>query len=240
MCFSAEASFLASGLLVAVGSATVAIPRGHGDRQTRPLTMVPLLFGLQQGLEGLVRLGMDGQRAAGGNNATVVAGLAYLFFAYAVWPVWMPWTAVSLLPGSRLRDRPWRWLPLLGLVPGMVLWLPLLHDPAGALPAQIGHRLVYPLHPWSAGLLPPWVGPALYAAWIVLPLLLVPSWRVRVFALTLLLAFVLTAWIQRQALTSVWCYASALLAGQILWILLEPAASDQSETPAIGQPQPQS
>jgi hypothetical protein len=232
MCFSAEASFLASGWLVAVGAATLAIPRGHGERQTLPLALTPLLFGLQQGLEGLVWLGVEGHPRSGGADSTMVAAtLAYLFFAYAFWPVWMPWTAVSLLPGSLPKARLWRWLPLLGLVPGLVLWLPLLHHPPAALPVRIGHSLAYPLHPWSAGLLPPWVGPALYAAWIVLPLALVPSWRVRVFALTLLLAFALTEWTVRQALTSVWCYASALLAGQILWILRQSPSSGQNETP---------
>jgi hypothetical protein len=65
----------------------------------------------------------------------------------------------------------------------------------------------------------------------------VPSWRVRVFALTLLLAFGLTEWAHRQALTSLWCYASALLSGQILWILRESAPAQQSPPTAMGQPQ---
>lgn len=69
------------------------------------------------------------------------------------------------------------------------------------------------------------MGPLLYAALIVLPLLLVPSNRVRCFALTLVVAFALTEWASSHALTSVWCYASALLSLQILWILRsEPVA----------------
>ncbi|MEB3318799.1 MAG: DUF6629 family protein [Cyanobacteriota bacterium] len=232
MCFSATASVLASGALVTVGAATLALPRGNADRHALPLALVPLLFGVQQGLEGRVWLGIAGHApAAGGDSATVAATLAYLFFAYAFWPVWMPWAAVSLLPGGRGQGL--RWLPLLGLVPGLTLWLPLLSDPAVALPARIGHALVYPLHPWSQTLLPPWVGPALYAAWIVGPLLLVPSGRVRAFALTLLLAFALTEWAHHLALTSVWCYASALLSGQILWILRETAPAEPSPAPTL-------
>jgi hypothetical protein len=57
---------------------------------------------------------------------------------------------------------------------------------------------------------------------MVVPLLLVPSLRVRVFALTLLLAFGVTTWTNHHALTSVWCFLSALLSAQILWILQEP------------------
>ena len=236
MCFSATASFLASGLLVAVGSATLAIPRAEADRQRLPMALVPLLFGVQQGLEGVVWLGIEGHPgASGADTATVVATLAYLFFAYAFWPVWMPWTALSLQPGSRGKGL--AWLPLLGLVQGLTLWLPLLRHPAAALPLPIGHSLVYPLHPWSQTLLPPWIGPMLYAAWIAGPLVLVPSWRVRTFALTLLLAFGLTEWAHREALTSLWCYASALLSGQILWILREESApAERSQPTAMGQP----
>lgn len=236
MCFSANASFLASGLLVVVGTATLAIPLGSADRRRLPLAMTPLLFGLQQGLEGVVWLGIEGHpQPSGGESTLVAATLAYLFFAYAFWPVWMPWTALSLLPHSKGAGRPWSWLSLLGLVPGLTLWLPLLRHPSAALPTPIGHTLVYPLHTWSQTLLPPWIGPLLYVAWIVGPLVLVPAWRVRVFAFTLLVAFVLTEWAHRQALTSVWCYASALLSGQILWILQETTPADQSQ-PALSNP----
>ncbi|MEB3334764.1 MAG: hypothetical protein VKP70_07240 [Cyanobacteriota bacterium] len=82
---------------------------------------------------------------------------------------------------------------------------------------------------------PPLVGPVLYAALIVVPLLLVPSLRVRAFALTLLLSFALSAWANRQALTSLWCYACALLSAQVLWILLEKAPGDGSPPPAAAQ-----
>jgi hypothetical protein len=50
--------------------------------------------------------------------------------------------------------------------------------------------------------------------------------RVRTFALSLLLAFGITQWARSQALTSVWCFACALLSMEILWILLEPPFED--------------
>lgn len=239
MCFSATASFLASGGLLALGSASVALARRKGDRQVLPLALAPLIFAGQQALEGIVWLGLAGPSLPSGDSPTltVVATVAYLFFAYAFWPVWMPWTAVSLLPRSAAGKGLWRGLPLLGLVPGLLFWLPLLSHPRSALPTQLGHSLVYPLNPWSQHLLPPVVGPALYAALIVLPLLLVPSWRVRTFALTLLLAFGLTEWASRQALTSLWCYASALLSGQILWILWPAAPPVEPLPAAVAQPQ---
>ncbi|MFM7640806.1 MAG: hypothetical protein ACKO45_04565 [Cyanobium sp.] len=234
MCFSATASFGASALLLPTGAAALTIAWRKGQRQKLPLAAAPLLFGLQQTLEGMVWLGLQTPpdlATPGQPVGLVVASLAYLFFAYVVWPVWMPLAAVTQMEQPKLHHlRLWRAVPALGLLPAFTLWLPFLNDPRAAVPEQIGHSLVYPLTPWSASLLPPLVGPVLYAALIVLPFLKVPSLRVRSFALTLLLAFGLAQWATSEALTSVWCYASALLSLQIVWILQEPETGPQNKT----------
>lgn len=225
MCFSATASFVASALLVPAGAAALTIAWRTGQWQKLPLAAAPLLFGVQQTLEGMVWLGIQAQPAlttTGPTRWTVVAAMAYLFFAYVFWPVWMPLAAVAQMEQPKSgREHLWRAVPPLGLVPAFTLWLPVLSHPRSAVPEQVGHSLVYPLTPWSASLLPPVIGPALYAALIALPLLAVPSKRVRAFAISLLVAFGLSEWLTHQALTSVWCYASALLSAQILWILGE-------------------
>lgn len=219
MCFSAKASFLASAFLVPLGTLALQMARSHRLDRALPLATAPVLFGLQQACEGVVWMGLQAHADPQTPAPTwfVAAALTFLFFAYALWPVWIPWAAVSLMPSPGVAKA----LPLLGLVPGLVLWVPLLGQPHSALPEQVGASLVYALNPSIAQLLPPFTGPGLYAAWIVLPLCCVPSGRVRLFALTLLLAFALSAWTNRQALTSIWCFASALLSAQILWIVRE-------------------
>ncbi len=242
MCFSAQSSFLASGVLLPIGAAALLISRHQGLARRWPLGALPLVFGVQQACEGVVWQWMEAQPLVSPEVAptlTVAASLAYLFFAYAFWPVWMPLAAVTMGPRAGLVGRVWRGIPWVGLVPGLLLWLPLLSEPRSALPERVGHSLVYPFGSWSAGLLPPHLGPALYAAWIVLPLLAVPSWRVRTFSLTVLLAFAFTQWTTSHALTSVWCYASALLSAQILWILWEPSPLEPPlPTTPLPQPQP--
>jgi hypothetical protein len=225
MCFSATASFVASGVLLPFGTATLAYAKAKAGPLALPLASIPIWFSVQQALEGMVWLGLNAQQGADGSTTDTVtqgAVVAYLFFAYAFWPVWLPWAALRLWPRSDQGGWMVPLIQLFGLVPGAVLWLPLLRHPQSALPEQIGHSLVYPLTPWSAALLPEGVGHLVYAAWIVLPLLLVPSVRMRSFALSLLLAFGLTQWARSQALASVWCFASALLSLQILWILQDP------------------
>jgi hypothetical protein len=241
MCFSAEASFLASGLLLPTGLAALAATWRQGHRDRWPLAIAPLAFGVQQACEGVVWHWIETQPPLAPEPApgrAVAASLSYLFFAYAFWPVWMPLAAVALRPRAGLAGLLWRATPWLGGVAGVLLWLPLLADPGSALPEPVGHSLVYPVGSWGEGRLPPLLGPMLYAAWIVLPLLAVPSWRVRTFALTLLLAFALTEWTSRHALTSVWCFASALLSLQLVWILLAPSPR-RSPPPGSPLPQPQ-
>lgn len=225
-----------------MGSAAVQIAWTKGQRRMLPLAVAPFLFGLQQACEGLVWLEIERSPTpgiGGPPDTTIWAALAFLFFAYAFWPVWMPLAAVLQLPRPGLgSSRLMQAIPLLGLLPGCLLWLPHLRHPQTAIPVQVGHSLVYGLPPWSAKLLPPFLGPGLYSALIVIPLLLVPSARVRSFGLTLLAAFALTEWATSHALTSVWCYVSALLSAQILWILqTEPGSSAEGGQPHVAQTQ---
>ena len=48
MCFSAPASFIASGGLLALGGASLAVAK----KEDKVLALIPFLFGIQQGLEG--------------------------------------------------------------------------------------------------------------------------------------------------------------------------------------------
>lgn len=224
MCFSAEASFLASAFLLPAGTTALGLAWASERRQLVPLAAAPLLFGLQQLCEGILWLAVAAPPSLPPPSQTLLpqgAALAYLFFAYAFWPIWMPLAAVAQMPPHPQGpgERLWQRVPLLGLVPALLLWLPLLSQPGDALPKVIGHSLAYPMAAWSASLIPAELGSLLYAALIVLPFLKVPSKRVQVFALTLLLTFGLTRWIAKEALASVWCYASALLSIQILWIV---------------------
>lgn len=238
MCFSAQASFLASALLLPLGAATVQLARSTRQPDKLLLAAAPIGFGLQQACEGLIWLGLEGPPAGVAPAPGVLtplegATLTYLFFAYAFWPVWMAFAAAALVPAHTWRGRLARALPPLGLVPGILLWLPLLGDPGAAVPHRIGSSLVYPLSPLVAHLFHPLVGPTLYATLIVLPLLLVPSPRVRVFAFTLLVSFALTEWTTRQTLTSLWCFTSALLSAQILWIVAQPSPPEPQAPPSL-------
>ena len=247
MCFSSAASFTAAGLLIPAGLFTSLSCHRSGRAELLPLALSPALFGLQQGLEGLVWLGLD---RGGIEPLTQGAALAYLFFAYGFWLAWLPWCALRYGRGTVGLDRGpgdrgagdggagdgvgqgWlRGFFLFGLAMGLWLWLPLLLEPWRLQPivllGNLNYRTVTPLH----AVLGLDQGSLLYGLVITLPLLLTGSRRLGAFALALALAFALAWFGFRHALPSSWCFFSAALSLLLLWVVREPAP------PPLARPQ---
>lgn len=95
MCFSAEASFTAGAVLLVVGAATV---RRARVRSELPYAWIPLLFGIQQLLEGALWLTFP-DRAP---QLNTVLTHAYSFFSHVLWPIYVPLAALAL------ETVPWR------------------------------------------------------------------------------------------------------------------------------------
>ena len=98
MCFSANASFVAAGVIGVIGMATL---RHVREPRSLLFASVPLLFALHQLIEGFVWLGFEGVI---GPLALEHTAFLYMVYAYAVVPVLMP-TAVLLMEPSGWRRR---------------------------------------------------------------------------------------------------------------------------------------
>lgn len=95
MCFSAEASFSAAILLTTIGAASVYIAKPKHFL----LSLIPLLFALQQMSEGFLWLKLGGVIPPLLGD---ISQFIYMFFAFLFWPVWGPmafWAA---------EEVPWR------------------------------------------------------------------------------------------------------------------------------------
>ena len=101
MCFSAPASFIASGGLVVLGGASLSV----ADKEDKILAAIPLLFGIQQFSEGIQWLYLKS------GSSSLPAGYAFLFFAFIVWPIYVP-TFVYML--DKKKRKILRWFILLG------------------------------------------------------------------------------------------------------------------------------
>ncbi|MFX8612665.1 DUF6629 family protein, partial [Acinetobacter baumannii] len=85
MCFSAAASFTAAAVLAPMGGLSVARAARPG-RRFLLLSALPLLFSVQQLMEGLVWRSGE----AGDSAGVLRYSLAYMFFSWLAWPVWVP------------------------------------------------------------------------------------------------------------------------------------------------------
>jgi hypothetical protein len=97
MCYSATASFSAGVLLLGVGTLTLA--SAHRPREW-PFAAIPLLFAIQQLIEGVIWLTFSADAPV----LNTVMTHAYSFFSHVLWPVYLP-VAVLMIepPGGRQR-----------------------------------------------------------------------------------------------------------------------------------------
>jgi hypothetical protein len=97
MCFSAEASFISAAITGVIGVVTITQPRTFREA---PLAAIPLLFSVQQGVEGMLWLTLAD---TGPGVLSSLLTHVYLGFALAFWPVYAPVSAWLIEPQSARR-----------------------------------------------------------------------------------------------------------------------------------------
>ena len=95
MCFSFEVSFAAAAVLIPAGAATMTRAARREPRYLAIATL-PLLFGLQQLFEGLVWTASTGDA-----RQLETYALAYMFFSWLAWPIWVPFSTYFIEPCGR-------------------------------------------------------------------------------------------------------------------------------------------
>ena len=194
MCFSPTASFVAAGALGAGGAFT--FRKVKRPRQL-PFAAIPLLFGLQQAVEGVVWLSF------GHPVLNAVFSFIYVMFSHVLWPSYVPLAAWSLEPDRR-RKRLLSYFLWLGVGLSAVLLAYVLRGPVTS--AIVGHCIAYdvPLPGVPLGL-------ALYVLVTCGSCLLSTRPFVRLFGGGLSVSLLIAYWAYGQAFTSVWCFFAAIL-----------------------------
>lgn len=122
MCFSAEASFAASGVLAA---SSVAISRLPKEKASIPLSMFPAVFATHQFIEGILWLNQDGVVPG---TCKSVAVYAYALIAFVLWPIFVPFS-VYLVETERRRRFIVLFCQAVGLWVGFTFLLSFMRDP---------------------------------------------------------------------------------------------------------------
>ena len=129
MCFSATASFVAGARLSVVGVATIRTAERPSEL---PFASIPLLFGIQQLVEGIIWLTFREEAPALKQSMTYV----YSFFSHVLWPIY----CMLLRLESPIRAAVWR-----AGAPLLCRDLPVLH-PSACLRLVLLRRRAEPHH----------------------------------------------------------------------------------------------
>jgi len=203
MCFSATSSLVASGVIGAIGIATL-----RHVREPRALLFasVPMLFALHQFTEGLVWLGLDGRI-----GTLALDHVAFLFALYAqgILPLLMPAAVVLMEPPG------WRRKAILGLTGiGAIVcaWdvYGLVFFPLHVMVEQhsIAYRNALTGNFWIS---------CLYIIATCGALLLSTHRVVKIYGLLNVVVLIVVEIVKEYAFASVWCFYAAIMSVMIYW-----------------------
>jgi hypothetical protein len=207
MCFSATASFSASGVLAAIGVASIA---RNTTRSQRMFAGIPLIFAAQQAAEGIVWLTMNN---AGQQTLHRWAVGAFLGVALVIWPMWLS-LSLRLIEPHPARRRALAVTFAIGVFVSIYATISMIRLPPIATIAGHSIRYVYETSHDR--------GPerflyiVVYVIPIVGPLFLSSTKLSRTIGGILTLSLIAAIVVQRDALTSVWCFFAAILSSLIL------------------------
>jgi len=195
MCFSATASFVAGVSLSVLGAATV---RKAERKEEVPFAMIPLLFGVQQIIEGMLWLSFlfDAPRL------NVVTTYVFTLFSHVLWPMWVPFS-VGFLETVAWRKKAIALFLATGIAVGLYNLFFIIKYP---VISEVSCNMVY-------------VSPhfhklqvmALYLAATCASCFFSSHRMINIFGVLAWLLFLVAFWFYTVAFFSVWCFFAAIL-----------------------------
>jgi hypothetical protein len=202
MCFSAGVNFAGSGVLGAIGVATLLHVKHPRELMFAAL---PTLFAIHQFIEGFVWLGLDGRMSP---QVAHDAGAAFMLYAQGLLPALIP---LSVVLFERTAKRRRRMLPFVVLGAGLTLYMLWALT---AFPTQVyvhGNSIVYVNQATNYF----WVA-VLYVVATCGSLFFSENPDMVLFGTANLVILLITMAVKRYAFTSVWCAYAAVASVIIL------------------------
>ncbi len=200
MCFSATASLTASAVLALTGVASVAsVPK----KQWLFFALIPFLFSLQQFFEGVIWLNGGG------------TGRFFLFFAFAIWPIWIP-MSLFFLEKKDLRRRLLAGVLGLGiLVATMYTYILVFYQPEGVIQDShvkytFTHTMSFPAS---------FVMLLFYAIATIGPFFVSSHKQMQIFGVLGLVTCLFALYFYTVCFLSVWCFFAAIASTCVIVIM---------------------
>lgn len=194
MCFSATVSFVSGTALSIGGAATL------GKAKTKseiPFASIPLLFGIQQLIEGVIWVSF------GTPLLNMAATFAYLLFSHVFWPIFLP-VSVLFLERDAARRKILRYFVLIGSGVGLYLFYFMVTTPVTA--QIVGNSIAYDFPYFYAV-----ITMFLYLTATCLCCLFSSANMVKVFGAALFVSFLIALQSFSATFFSVWCFFAAIL-----------------------------
>jgi hypothetical protein len=207
MCFSATASFMASGILATVGVLSI---RSVKRWQWYLFASVPLLFAIQQLSEGFVWL-------YGTSSAGSLAASIFLFFALGIWPTVIP-LAFLLVEPHMPRKILLGVLTLAGLSLSGFLLASLWYQ-APEFSAQ-GCHIIYTFYPVIIfSFLPTLWTAVVYCLATIAPFFISSKLHMKVFGALIALSCIAAYLFFTIYFISVWCFFAAIISAVTIGVM---------------------
>jgi len=199
MCFSATASFIAGVSLSALGAVTVK----QAERKTEiPFAMIPLLFGVQQIIEGMLWLSFRFDAPL----LNVIMTYMFTLFSHVLWPMYVPF-AIGLVETVAWRKKAIRVFQFIGIAVGLYLFYLVVRFP---VTSKVEEHIVYVSpHFYKAPMM------ALYLAATCVGAFFSSHKLINLFGILALLLFMVAYRVHAAAFFSIWCFFAAILSAVI-------------------------
>jgi hypothetical protein len=219
MCFSAEASFTAAAILLPAGG--FAIRKAYQvNPNLVPLATLPLLFGIQQLFEGLVWTG----NTLSSDKMVERYSVAYMFFSWLAWPIWVPLSTYFLEPCR--RRHVYLLFAILGGIIGAMQYFPYFAHDGWLLTKFLPNAISYEGTVLFDYIMQREYTYAIYLFVIIVPLLTSSNRRAQVFGILISLVAVTTYLFFQFAYISVFCFGGAFMSLYIIYFIYrEPERS---------------
>jgi len=213
MCFSATASFTAAAVLIPAGVYSINQSRLL-DKPYWAFAMLPLLFGVQQLIEGGLWLSLQDSRA---EQAHILA-LCFMLFSHVIWLGWVPYSAYLTEEAPKLK-RNFSSLAIFGVLFGLTMYVPLLMNEDWLTVSIVRHSIHYqPYFIFDAWVSQDFVT-VIYACILLIPLILSSDPYHRMLGVLLFLSGLVTGAFFEWAFVSVWCYFASIVSLYIFLVI---------------------
>ena len=207
MCFSASASFAASGSLGIFG---ILILRKSKKDKDLLLATIPFIFATQQFIEGWLWVSM-------GRNSELVMALTYafLFFALFWWPAYVP-LVCYYLEADKARKNILQVLAWIGFLLGMYLYGNFIWH---SVPATVVNKCIFYVNPLFKPI--NLILFLFYAVVTVGALVISGKKIINLFGVLAGLLAAFSLWIYLKNFISVWCFFGALVSSVLYFYFLK-------------------